>query len=291
MERNTAFKAIVAEATQGQLHFPTSTMVALRVRDALDNPESSLDDVVRLVRAEPLIATRVVALAISIAFNPSGREIADVRSAVSRLGFKAMRAVVAAVATHQLVGTHSDPGNRERVTKLWEHTVHVAALAHVIARRVTGQDPETAMFAGIVHEVAGFYLLSRAQGYPGLMEGDLTDWLQDDHSEIEGEEQARDGIEAELGRAVLKALSVPQVVMEGIEALWKGYLALPPTTLGDTLLLADQLTPVRSPFHEPAPSGQDITANIDVIVDQETLVGILKESAEQVESLTRALRF
>lgn len=291
MERTRILRNIVAEAMQGELHFPTSMRVALRVKEALDDQDCALDEVVRLVKAEPLLAARAVALANSIAFNPSGREIADVRIAITRLGFKAMRAVAAAVATQKLVGTVTESVNRDRATKLWEHTVHVAALAHVIARRVTGQDPETAMFAGLVHEVAGFYLLSRAQDYPGLMDGDLTDWVQNDDSEIDGEGQGKEGTEVDLGRAVLKALSVPRQVVEGIEAMWKGYLALPPTTLGDTLLLADQLTPVHSPLREPAAGDQSVTANIDIIIDQETLAGILKESAEQVDSLIRALRF
>jgi HD-like signal output (HDOD) protein len=291
MERTQILKHILAEAMKGDLHFPTSTMAAMRVRNALDRPDCTLDEVARLAKADPLMAARVVALANSVVFNPSGREITDVRAAISRLGFKAMRAVAAAVATRQLVGTPKDPVIRACVTKLWEHTVHVAALAHVIARRVTKQEPETAMFAGIVHEVAGFYLLSRAEAYPGLLDSELTDWLQDDNSEIEGEPQARDGTEVELGRVVLKALSVPRPIVEGIESMWKGYLALPPTTLGDTLLLADQLTPVHSPLHEPATSEQSAAANLDMIVDEDTLTGILKESAEQANSLISALRF
>jgi hypothetical protein len=147
------------------------------------------------------------------------------------------------------------------------------------------------MFAGIVHEVGGFYLLSRAKDYPGLMDGELTDWLQDDDGEVEGEE-GKGGSEVEIDRAVLGALSVPRAVADGIEAMWKGYLVIPPTTLGDTLLLADQLAPVHSPLHEPALNNcENITANIDMIIGQETLVGILKESAEHVDSLIRALRF
>ena len=52
----------------------------------------------------------------------------------------------------------------------------------------------------------------------------------------------------EIGRAVLKALSVPAPVVAAVEVLGTGYLAFPPTTLGDALLLADQLAPVKSPL-------------------------------------------
>jgi HD-like signal output (HDOD) protein len=292
MDASEAFKSIVAEVGRGELTFPTSAKVALRVRQALDDPDCPAETAVRLVQAEPLLSARVVALANSVAFNPSGREITDVRIAVARLGFKVVRNLATAMVTRQLAGTPAEPAHKALATQLWEHTAHVAALAHVIARRVTGQDPEAAMFAGIVHEVGGFYLLSRAKDFPGLMDGALPDWVQDDEGEVEGEKQGKGGGEGEIGRAVLKALAVPQPVVDGIEALWKGYLVLPPTTLGDTLLLADQLTPVKSPLREPLyRNREDMAENIDMIIGQETLVGILKESAEQVESLTKALQF
>jgi len=232
-----------------------------------------------------------VALANTVAFNPSGREISDVRNAVARLGFRAVRTLAAAVVTRQLAGTPAGPADKGLATQLWEHTAHVASLAHVIARRVTGQDPEMAMFAGIVHEVGGFYLLSRARDFPGLMDGAFPAWVPDDDGEVDADKGSKGGAEGDIGRAVLKALFVPQPVVDGIEAMWEGYLVLPPTTLGDTLLLADQLTPVKSPLREPVYRNHDEMAeNIDMVIGQESLVGILKESGEQVQSLTRALQ-
>lgn len=190
MDSSEALKIIVAEAARGNLNFPTSAKVALRVRETLDEPNCSIEEAVRLVKAEPLIASRVVALANSIGYNSSGKEIADVRAAVMRLGFAPVRAAAVAVATRQMAGAPADPAGRERAAGLWEHTMHVAALASVIARRVTKHDPEAAMFAGILHEVAGFYLLSRTRDFPGMLDGELTEWLPNDDGEIDGDEGA-----------------------------------------------------------------------------------------------------
>jgi HD superfamily phosphohydrolase YqeK len=161
--------------------------------------------------------------------------------------------------------------------RLWEHTAHVAALAQIIARKVTHLDPETAMFAGIVHEVGGFYLISRAAEYPGLLDEDFSAWNETG--------------EAELGRALLKVLGVPQAVVDAIEVCWAGYLAMPPTTLGDTLLLADELAPVESPLRDlDGVPREGTAAAIDMLIGEETLVEILQESAEDVRSLAAALR-
>jgi len=67
-------------------------------------------------------------------------------------------------------------------------------------------------------------------------------------------------------------------------------LSTPPTTLGDTLLFADQLAPVKSPFILPSDqTGDDVIAKIGTLADQETIKSILKDSEEEVKSLTAAL--
>lgn len=271
-------KTIAAQTAQGKLKFSANAEIALRISQALDDPNCHIDVAARLVQAEPLLAARVVAIANSVAFNRSGREIADVHTAVGRLGFRTVRALATALVTRQMAGTPTLPEHHVVAVRLWEHTAHVAAMAHVIARRVTRQDPEAAMFAGIIHEVGGFYLLSRAKDFPTLLEGEMTDWMEVGESEI--------------GRAVLKVLSVPSAAVDAIEALWQGYLAMPPASLGDTLLLADWLAPIESPLHQQEiDDSEGMHASIDMLIGQETLVDILRESAEEVESLSNALRF
>jgi hypothetical protein len=200
-----------------------------------------------------------------------------VPSAVSRLGFKTLRILVTAILVRQMEGMSPLPEHRLLAVRLWEHTAHVAALARVIAQRVTHQDPEAAFFAGIVHEVGGFYLISRASTFPGLFDGSLTEW----HVRSE----------AEVGRAVLRVLGVPENILAAIGTLWEGYLALPPESLGDTLLLADRLSPVESPLSPLAGKGRKSTdIDIDVDIDDETLGSILKDSADEVNSLFAALK-
>jgi HD-like signal output (HDOD) protein len=271
----------IAETASGDdLIFPTTTEMALRVQRALDNPDASLDQLARLVQADPLLAARVVAVANSVIYNRSGRTITDVKNAVSRIGLNTLRVLAAAVVVRQMEGMARTGEHRQLAVRLWEHTAHVAALCQVIARRVTRVNPDTAFFAGIIHEVGGFYLISRAADYPGLLDGPNGSLLAWD-----------EGGAAEVGRAVLKRLSAPAAVCEAIESLWAGYLAMPPQSLGDTLLLADQLAPVESPLSQLAGHGREGTeVQIDVALDEQTLGSILEESAADVASLIEALR-
>lgn len=278
MNRRDALHIIAAEAGRGELTFPTSVAVAMRIREALDDPDCHVEAASKLVQAEPLLSARVVALANSAAFNRSGREITDVNTAVSRLGFRTLRSLAMALVTRQMAGAPTLPAYRDMAARLWEHTAHVAALSRVLAKRVTAQDPETALFAGLIHEVGSFYLISRATDYPVLINGEVT----------EGDDE----VEALIGSEVLKLLAVPETVVVAIQAVWDGYLSLPPVSLGDTVLLANELAPVLSPF-VPLPEWKkgSLAASVDMAIGKETLVEILEESADEVVSLTKALQF
>ena len=182
MDRLHALQSIADQAIRGELSFPTNVDATLRLQQALNDPECHADDAARLVQAEPLLAARTVAIANSVTYNRSGNDVTNVRAAVQRVGFRTLGALAAAVIVRQLSSEITDPDLRKRADALWRHSAHVAALAQVIARRVSFVDPETAMFAGIVHEVGGFYMLSRAHAFPGLLDGDADDWME--HGEV-----------------------------------------------------------------------------------------------------------
>jgi HD-like signal output (HDOD) protein len=270
---------LAANAIAGEVIFPTTTEIALKVQRVLDDPDCSIDELARMVQADPLLAARVVAVGNSVVYSRSGQPVANIRSAVSRLGFKTLRVLAASVVVRQMESMATTPEHRKMARQLWERTAHVAALAQLIARRVTRQDPDTAFFAGIVHEVGSFYLIARAGDFPGLLDGadgSLSAWDE--------------GGGAEVGRAVLQRLGVPAAAMEAIEGLWNGYMAIPPASLGDTLLLACQLAPVESPLALLVGNAREGTRiQIDVALDEATLGSILKESEEDVASLIGAL--
>jgi HD-like signal output (HDOD) protein len=170
-----------------------------------------------------------------------------------------------------------DPDLRAKAEQLWQHTVHVACLARIIAREVTGVNPDTALFAAIVHEVGGFYLLSRADEFPGLLEPDPENW-QTASEEI-------------INREVLKKLGIPAEVAEAIESLRGGMLQIPPETLLDTLLLANHFAPVKSPLaaeaeEEDAPHDESV---MDLFIDAERRERMLEEAQADVQAMNAAL--
>ncbi len=282
MKKSEAFKKISEQVGRGELIFPTNVHTSLKLQQALDDPDCGIESAAKLVLTEPLLSARVVAIANSVAYSRFGGGVTSVKTAVSILGFSTLRSIVATVIIRQLSQAITVPELRTMANQLWEHSAHVAALAHVIARTVSRVDAETAMFAGIVHEVGGFYLLSRAQEFPSLI--DQATERPDDADALD------EPPEALIGRAVLAKLMVPKTVVTAVESLWYGMRVMPPETLGDTLLLANDLAAVASPLDTRSPSTiQQDASEIDFAIGDGTLNSILKESEDEVHSLTAAL--
>jgi HD-like signal output (HDOD) protein len=276
MNKLEAYGHIAALAIRGELVFPTSVNAALRVQLALDDPDCPIDTAISLVLAEPLLAAKTVAISNSAMFNRSGVVVTNVRGAIMRIGYQNLYALAAAMVVRQFGSKITDPALRNKAEKLWDHTIAVAALGRLIARHVTGVNEDTALFAGIVHEVGGFYLLSRADEFPGLLDEDTENW----HS----------ASEEIITREVMHKLCIPEPVADAIEGLRDSFMSIPPDTLLDTLLLANHLTPVKSPLQEPQrdlPPHSD--SAIDLFIDEQKLASMLEEAKRDAAEMSAAL--
>ncbi len=277
MNRLQAFGYIAAQAARGDISLPTSVNAVLRLKNALDQSDCHLDDAIRLALGELQLAARTVALANSAAFNGGGGPaLTNVRAAVNRIGYRNLKMLVASLLVRQFGAHISDPALRMKAEQLWQHTAHVAALAQVLARRITGVDPDTAVFAAIVHEVGGFYLLSRAGEFPGLLDDDPENWAT--------------LCEEVVSREVMRKLAVPHEVAEAIAGLRASMLAMPPSSLLDTLLLANQYAPVPSPLDSRnANRPRDVETMTDLVFDEGTLASIQIEAEEAYRTMSAAL--
>jgi HD-like signal output (HDOD) protein len=275
VNRIEAFGYIAAQAARGDISFPTSVNAVLRLQQALNEPDCHLEQAIRLVLGEPQLAARTVALANSSAFNAGNAPITNVRAAVTRVGYRNLQMLVASLVVRQFGSCIQDPDLRAKAEQLWDHTVQVAALAQVFARRVTFINPDTAMFAGIVHEIGAFYLLTRADEFPGLLDDDDERWG----------ELCEDVVTREVGRR----LALPEPVAQAVFELRGSWLNMPPSSLLDTLLLANLYASVPSPLGTEVPLPDHSESALDFIVDEATLQAILGEAEELSESMGQAV--
>ncbi|HRF71412.1 MAG TPA: HDOD domain-containing protein [Accumulibacter sp.] len=257
--------------------FPTFLDITLKVRNALKNPKLSIEELGTLVSAEPLLSAKVIRLANSVAMNRSGRPILAVNGAIAKVGMEAVRGLSFAVAIEQLLSSKKMVAFEALSLRLWEHSIHVAALCRVLARRLTGINPDEAMFAGLIHDIGVFYLLSRAASFPQVSDdrAELHQLLVDWHGNI--------------GHALLAAMGLPEEVATVIQGHDLDRVVATVKTLADVLFVANRLASLEHGWRDPTLSDAAPANSLSDLFDAEALGALLADSAEEVSSLKSVL--
>ena len=158
----------IARDLAGDVVFPTCFDTAVHLRQALQNPDVPITQIVRLVSVEPLIAAKLLHLANSVYYNPSGAAVRGLPEAVTRLGVSLVRTTALAVAMNQLMRSREMVVYFRLMRDLWQHSIKTAVAARILARAHTRLNPDEAMLAGLVHDLGAFYMLYRAMQYAEL---------------------------------------------------------------------------------------------------------------------------
>lgn len=268
---------IARDLSGDEITFPTFLDITFQVRTALKDPNLNVEQLAKLVGAEPLMSAKIIRMANSVALNPSGREIADVKSAIVRVGMEAVRTVSFAVAMEQLLKSKQMQVFEGISHKLWVHTSHVAALCRVLAKKMAKINGDEAMFAGLVHDLGVFYLLSRAANFPEIVadKAELHSLLVGWHDNI--------------GHALLSALGQPESILTAVQEHETDREIKEVKTLSDVLYVANKIANLTSGWRDPQYGNDVDTSMLESIFDADTLQEIIDESEEEVQSLKSAL--
>lgn len=194
----------IAEELSGEINFPTSFDLTIRLRDTLQNPNWTLDQVAALLSVEPLISARLMGLANSAAYNTSGTKITDIKTAVVRLGLNLVKSTALAIAADQMLRAKSMSVFSELSQWLWDHSLRTASAAYVFSKHHSSHNPEEAMLAGMIHDIGSFYMLYRASQYdelrsrPDTVKYLITQWHE------------------HIGYTLLDALGMPEEISDAI---------------------------------------------------------------------------
>ncbi len=162
-------QSLAAELSSGEVDLPGFPEIVARVRHALADENVSTDKVARVVGAEPVIAARLLRMANSAALNPSGKPVADLRTAILRVGLNVVRSTTFAFAVQQLRKSPMLRGLERPLDVLWQRSALVASLCYVITRRCARHlSADTALLAGLLHGIGRLYILTRASHHRTL---------------------------------------------------------------------------------------------------------------------------
>jgi HD-like signal output (HDOD) protein/CheY-like chemotaxis protein len=192
---------LLDEWAAGTLQLPAAPELALQLFQLLQSPELSAARLKDLLEKDPFLATRVLAIG-SCPFYPGIGKVTELRSAVTRIGHRELRAVLATLFARQLFRA----GVREAeplLGRVWRHT-----WTRAVAMRFTAEeaprapvDPLTALAAGLSADLGAAFLLRKLalRGQPLLS--------ADEQLELAAQHEF-------VGAALAHAWSLPQLCIE-----------------------------------------------------------------------------
>ncbi|MBS0395063.1 MAG: HDOD domain-containing protein [Proteobacteria bacterium] len=161
--------ALASELSGGKIDLPSFPDVAIRVRRALGDDKTTIDQIVRIVGSEPALAARLLKMSNSAALNRSGRQVTELRTAIARMGYNMVRSAAISFAMAQIRASSGLKGLEKPLDALWRTSTYVAAFCYVLAKNHTGRNPDESFLAGLLHGVGRLYILTRTPRFPALL--------------------------------------------------------------------------------------------------------------------------
>ncbi len=269
---------LAQELSTGKIDLPSFPDIAVRVRQVLADENVKPEQVVRVVSAEPALAARLLNIANSAALNFTGKAVTDLRAAIARMGFNMVRSASIAFALWQLKSAENLKGLGRPLEDLWQSSTSVAAMSYVLARRVSQVNPDTALLAGLLHEIGKLYILTRAHQHTDLLSDQLTyqavvrDW----HSGI--------------AQALLENWSMPEEIVAAVSGFEDFEREHPgPLDLTDVLTLATLFVACREHPQTLELNLQGVAAAKRLKLAAATYEQLIEESAQEVAAMQQAL--
>jgi HD-like signal output (HDOD) protein len=224
---------LAAEISRGEVDLPCFPHVVVRISEALMNPDTTPEQVVTVVGAEPRLAARILQTANSAAFNPAGKPVTELRSAIARVGQHMLQGIAIAYAIQQMKDEETLRTISQPLMALWERSVAVASICQLVAER-TKVHSDVAFLTGLLHGIGGLYIMARAA--TGL--DNQRSWMD-----------LLDGWQAPIGKVILENWGFPESLCDAVaeqrdfERKWKHDATLTDVLIVSRILAEALATP------------------------------------------------
>ncbi len=130
---------------------PRLPSVIPRLLRSLRDPDASAVDYVKIINKDPAMSAAVLRLANSAYFNPVGKRIDGIDTAVVKLGIDGLRSVLSAAVMQPIIQRRSPYFSRFG-GELWRHSLDCAVACEILAKR-RGLEPYKAYLLGLSHDI------------------------------------------------------------------------------------------------------------------------------------------
>ncbi len=180
--------AVIEKFKRGEIDLPVLPKVIQEIQQAMGNPNSTAEDVARVIEKDPVISVRLIAVANSPIYRGT-EKIQTVKQAIPRMGIKETQTVVTTIANKSLYKTNNEYF-QNLMNKQWLHSLACAYGSRLIAKKLKSPDLEQYFFMGLIHDIGKAPLLKNltelASTNGDLHKADIINGVQEFHSSFGG---------------------------------------------------------------------------------------------------------
>jgi HD-like signal output (HDOD) protein len=181
-----------------------------KVTQALQDPETPLKEIGRIIEQDPAMTAQLLKL-VNSAFFGSRRSIANCSEAVLYLGLETTKTLVLCSG---LFAGFTQPNIAEFSAALWHHSLKIArtAKAFSMEARASGMTSDEAFAAGLLHDIGRLILLAHVPAYKDALM--LVDSKQ--LPLLQAETEAIGVTHADAGAYLMSLWGLPFTIVEAV---------------------------------------------------------------------------
>lgn len=206
-------KTNIAELVRGVGSLVTLPDVFIRINRLVEDPNSAMADIARVVGQDPSFTVRLLRVANS-SFYGFSSTVDTVQKAVSIIGTSQIRNL--ALATSVASAFEGLPNTLVSMENFWRHSLYCALVARILAKQVRGCDPDALFTAALLHDIGELVIFNRLpqQAKEALL---LVLDSADELPIYQAERQVMGFDHAQVGGELARQWKLPKILEECIE--------------------------------------------------------------------------
>jgi HD-like signal output (HDOD) protein len=165
-------KELIQAIDNDDLVLPTLPEVALKVREAAEDPDIGIAQLSKVIGNDAALTARIVKVVNSPLLR-TNKEITDLQMAVARLGINYTCNLATGLAMEQMFQATSDVVDR-KMREVWNKSTEIAGICHVLCKHYTRLLPDQATLAGLVHQIGVLPILTYAEDHSELLADSIS---------------------------------------------------------------------------------------------------------------------
>ena len=184
--------------------------ISLRVNELASDPNSTADDMAKVISQDPALVARMLRIANSAYYGLS-TEVETINRAIAILGTNKIRDLVLSTAASEAF--EGIPNNLITMQDFWHHSLYCGLLAQILAKKSKKLQAESLFIAGLLHDIGQLIMFNQMpekshEAILLMMEG------SEEMESFEAERSVFGFDHTEVGAALVESWKLPAVLQE-----------------------------------------------------------------------------